>query len=44
MDELLTPDICVIGGGSGGLSAAASAFEGEFAFAWAKNIWADTLM
>ena len=25
MDELLTPDICVIGGGSGGLSAAAAA-------------------
>ncbi len=30
--------------GSGGLSPAMSALEGEFAFAWAKNIWADTLM
>ena len=29
--------------GSGGVSAAMSAMEGEFAFAWAKNIWADTL-
>ena len=30
--------------GSGGVSPAMSAMEGEFAFAWAKNIWADTLM
>lgn len=29
--------------GSGGVSAAMSAMEGEYAFAWAKNIWADTL-
>lgn len=29
--------------GSGGLSAAPSTLEGEYAFAWAKNIWADTL-
>jgi len=29
--------------GSGGVSPAMSAMEGEFAFAWAKNIWADTL-
>jgi NADPH-dependent 2,4-dienoyl-CoA reductase/sulfur reductase-like enzyme len=29
--------------GAGGLSPAMSALEGEFAFAWAKNIWADTL-
>lgn len=29
--------------GSGGLSAAASEVEGQFAFAWAQNIWADSL-
>jgi NADPH-dependent 2,4-dienoyl-CoA reductase/sulfur reductase-like enzyme len=29
--------------GSGGLSPAPSALEGEYAFAWAKNIWADSL-
>jgi NADPH-dependent 2,4-dienoyl-CoA reductase/sulfur reductase-like enzyme len=29
--------------GSGGLSPAANALEGEYAFAWAKNIWADAL-
>ena len=29
--------------GSGGVSPAMSAMEGDFAFAWAKNIWADTL-
>jgi sulfide dehydrogenase [flavocytochrome c] flavoprotein subunit len=29
--------------GSGGLSPAPSAVEGDFAFAWAKNIWADAL-
>jgi len=29
--------------GAGGLSPAMSALEGEYAFAWAKNIWADTL-
>lgn len=29
--------------GSGGVSTAASALEGEYAFAWARNIWADTL-
>jgi sulfide dehydrogenase [flavocytochrome c] flavoprotein subunit len=29
--------------GSGGLSPAPSAVEGEYAFAWAKNIWADML-
>ena len=29
--------------GSGGLSPAMNALEGEYAFAWAKNIWADTL-
>ena len=29
--------------GSGGVSPAMSALEGEYAFAWAKNIWADTL-
>ena len=29
--------------GSGGLSAAANELEGVYAFAWAQNIWADTL-
>ena len=29
--------------GAGGLSPAPSAVEGEYAFAWAKNIWADML-
>lgn len=29
--------------GSGGLSASASALEGQYAMAWARNIWADTL-
>jgi NADPH-dependent 2,4-dienoyl-CoA reductase/sulfur reductase-like enzyme len=29
--------------GSGGVSAAASALEGEYAMNWARNIWADTL-
>ncbi len=29
--------------GSGGLSSAASALEGEYAMAWARNIWADSL-
>jgi sulfide dehydrogenase [flavocytochrome c] flavoprotein chain len=29
--------------GSGGVSPAPSALEGEYAFAWAKNIWADAL-
>ena len=29
--------------GSGGLSPAPSAVEGEYAFAWARNIWADML-
>jgi len=29
--------------GSGGLSPAMNALEGEYAFAWAKNIWADFL-
>ena len=29
--------------GAGGLSPAMSALEGDYAFAWAKNIWADTL-
>ena len=29
--------------GSGGLSPAMNALEGEYAFAWAKNIWADML-
>jgi sulfide dehydrogenase [flavocytochrome c] flavoprotein chain len=29
--------------GSGGLSPAPSAIEGEYAFAWAKNIWGDML-
>jgi NADPH-dependent 2,4-dienoyl-CoA reductase/sulfur reductase-like enzyme len=29
--------------GSGGLSTAASALEGEYAMSWARNIWADTL-
>jgi len=28
---------------SGGVSSAASALEGEYAFGWAKNIWADSL-
>lgn len=30
--------------GSGGLSSAASALEGEYAWAWAKSIWADALV
>ncbi len=30
--------------GSGGVSAAASELEGRYALAWARNIWADTLM
>jgi NADPH-dependent 2,4-dienoyl-CoA reductase/sulfur reductase-like enzyme len=29
--------------GSGGLSSGPSAVEGEYAFAWARNIWADAL-
>jgi len=29
--------------GSGGVSPAMNAIEGTYAFAWAKNIWADTL-
>ena len=29
--------------GSGGVSPAKSTLEGDFAFGWAKNIWADTL-
>ena len=29
--------------GAGGLSGAASALEGRYALAWARNIWADTL-
>ena len=29
--------------GSGGVSASASAQEGQYAFNWARNIWADTL-
>jgi NADPH-dependent 2,4-dienoyl-CoA reductase/sulfur reductase-like enzyme len=29
--------------GSGGLSPAMNVLEGEYAFAWAKNIWADAL-
>jgi sulfide dehydrogenase [flavocytochrome c] flavoprotein subunit len=29
--------------GSGGLSSARSALEGEYAYAWARNIWADAL-
>ena len=29
--------------GSGGVSAEPSELEGKFAYAWAKNIWADTL-
>jgi len=29
--------------GSGGLSPAANAEETKFAFAWARNIWADML-
>ena len=29
--------------GSGGLSPGPTALEGEYAFAWAKNIWADML-
>ncbi len=30
--------------GSGGVSVAASELEGRYAMAWARNIWADTLM
>jgi len=29
--------------GSGGVSAAANALEGQYALAWARNIWADSL-
>jgi sulfite dehydrogenase len=29
--------------GAGGLSKDASESEGEYAFSWAKNIWADML-
>jgi len=29
--------------GAGGVSAAMSEVEGRYAFAWATNIWADTL-
>lgn len=29
--------------GSGGVSAAANELEGQYALAWARNIWADTL-
>jgi hypothetical protein len=31
-------------GGSGGVSDVRSDLEGRYAEAWAKNIWADTLM
>ena len=30
--------------GSGGVSAERSTLEGRYAQAWARNIWADTLM
>jgi hypothetical protein len=30
--------------GSGGVSKAANELEGRYALAWAKNIWADTLV
>jgi len=30
--------------GAGGLSTAANALEGQYAKAWARNIWADTLL
>jgi sulfide dehydrogenase [flavocytochrome c] flavoprotein subunit len=30
--------------GAGGLSTAPTTLEGKYAFAWAQNIWADTLM
>jgi hypothetical protein len=30
--------------GSGGVSAAANPLEGEYANAWARNIWADMLV
>jgi len=30
--------------GSGGLSSAANELEGQYAHAWARNIWADSLM
>lgn len=29
--------------GSGGLSAGPTELEGQYALAWAKNIWADVL-
>jgi hypothetical protein len=29
--------------GSGGVSTAANALEGQYALAWARNIWADSL-
>jgi hypothetical protein len=29
--------------GSGGLSPARSELEGQYAYAWARNIWADAL-
>jgi hypothetical protein len=29
--------------GAGGVSPAMNALEGDYAFAWAKNIWADML-
>jgi len=29
--------------GAGGLSTGMSELEGSYAFAWARNIWADTL-
>ena len=29
--------------GSGGVSPGMTALEGSYAFAWAQNIWADTL-
>ncbi len=29
--------------GSGGLSSAANELEAQYAHAWARNIWADTL-
>ncbi|WP_370691044.1 FCSD flavin-binding domain-containing protein [Hydrogenophaga sp.] len=30
--------------GAGGLSTAANALEGQYAKAWARNVWADTLL
>ena len=37
--------VCALGdaGGAGGVSAARNELEGKYGWAWAQNIWQDTL-